>query len=99
MIVFGDKVFVNREICCSIRASICACVSGLGKFQTTVEILGFCLLRKAVKDTSFVPFSKSGHLVCKIDSNKSHSSVDGNVLMNILQIITSSFSVGSFRID
>ena len=92
--VLGESVFVNFEICSSISFSIVRCACSSGNSQITVEMWGVCGLRHAVKRTpSALPMS-SGQRVCKIDSNNSHSSVEGKVLIKILVNIITLFFVG-----
>jgi hypothetical protein len=92
--VLGESVFVNFEICSSISFSIVRCAFSSGNSQITVEIWGVCGLRHAVKRTpSALPMS-SGQRVCKIDSNNSHSSVEGKVLIKILVNIITLFFCG-----
>lgn len=92
--VLGESVFVNFEICSSISFSIVRCACSSGNSQITVEIWGVCGLRHAVNRTpSALPMS-SGQRVCKIDSNSSHSSVEGKVLIKILVNIITLFFVG-----
>jgi len=86
--VFGDSVFVNLDILSRISCSMAACVASSGNSQTTVEICGACALRNAWNLTPLVPFRSSGHFVCRMDSNSSHSSADGNVLIKIFVIIS-----------
>ena len=94
VIVLGESVFVNFEICSSISFSIVRCACSSGNSQITVEMWGVCELRHAVKRTpSALPMS-SGHRVCKIDSNNSHSSVEGKVLIKILVNIITLFFDG-----
>ena len=91
--VLGESVFVNFEICSSISFSIVRCACSSGNSQITVEIWGVCGLRHAVNRTpSALPMS-SGQRVCKIDSNSSHSSVEGKVLIKILVNIITLFSL------
>ena len=83
VMVFGDRVLVNFVICSSIRLSTLSCVSLSGKNQTTVRIFLWDMFLNALKETSFMPSSRVGQRVFKRDSNNSHSSSDGKVLMNI----------------
>ena len=82
-----DRVFVNFDMCSSINFSMILWESSDGNSHITVEICGVCGLRQAVKRTPGALFISSGHLVCKIDSKSSHSSVEGKVLIKIFVCI------------
>jgi hypothetical protein len=87
VMVFGDRVLVNFVICSSISFSTFSCVFISGKNQTTVRIFLWDMFLKALKVTFYIPSSRVGQRVFKRDSNNSHSSSDGKVLMNIFVYI------------
>ena len=87
VMVFGDRVLVNFVICSSISFSTLSCVFLSGKNQTTVRIFLCDIFLNALKETSSTPSNSVGQRVFKRDSNSSHSSSDGKVLMNIFVYI------------
>ena len=90
VMVLGDRVLVNLVMCSSISFSTSFWVSLSGKNQTTVRIFFWDIFLNALKDTFSIPSRRLGHLVLRSDSNNSHSSSDGKVLINILVYIVSS---------
>jgi hypothetical protein len=96
VIVLGAKVLVNLEICSSINFSTIFWVSLLGKNQTTVRIFFCDIFLNALKETFFIPSRRLGHFVLSIDSNNSHSSSDGKVLINILVYMVNSLKLKTY---